>query len=463
MASAVLFHPVVSDAQTAYTRIASFDALSGAGVLPHMELVECSDGWLYGATSSGGANGSGCIYRISKSGGGLAPIFNFPVGNSASGRLIELGDGTLCGTTGGSSSDAGMIYKVNKDGSGFTVLHAFPAFTNDGGKPTGGVVAGTKGYLYGVTFGGGISGNGTTNKGTVFRLKTDGGSYSILHSFGDTNDAASPIAAPCLGSDGVLYGATQAGGSNGMGAVFRMNTDGTGYSVLRHFGGPPSDGQLPLCQLMEGGDGFLYGTTHLGGSNSLGTIFKLAKGVSGTSYTVLRHLNSGSEGHRPWAGLVQGTNGLLYGTARYGGAGGYGTVFRLAADGTEYTVLHAFPNDANDGSQPLAALLQASDGNFYGSTHYGKNFEFTGTLFKLSLVLPGNVIITSITPASGSYLLSFAGGVPGQNYQVLATTNQLTQNWVQIGSAMALTDGTFQFTDSMATNYPSRFYRSRQP
>ena len=447
-----------SQAQTNYQRILSFGPLLQSGSWPRGQILEASDGWLYGTTYGGGTNGTGTLFKISKTGVGFTRLHSFTDGYFPCGGLVEANDGTLCGTTSsGGVNNSGTVFKLNKDGSGFTLLHVFPSSTGDGAQPAAGLTSGKGGVLYGTTFGG-----GATNRGTVFSLNPDGSGYTNLHNFTGTNgaDGSYPFANLCQGLDGAVYGTTQAGGSNDLGTVFKLNPNGTGYAILHHFSGRSVDGRLPLGGLVQGSDGLLYGTTSYGGTNDLGTVFKL--GTNGGSYAVLRSFTGYPLEYQPFAGLVQGAGGVLYGTTRFGGSNDGGTVFKLGTDGGGYAVLHSFSGMGGDGSQPLAALSLGTDGALYGSTYWGGDYATNGvggTLFRLFSSYP-QIVITSIIPDSSGFLISFAGGAAGRAYQIQATTNQSGHSWQTIGSSTAAIDGTFRFFDSTGSNIASRFYRS---
>src|SRR5262249_44174424 len=143
-----------------------------------------------------------------------------------------------------------------------------------------------------------------------------------------------------------------------------------GYQVLHNFGSVVADGKNPQAGLVEGTDGFLYGTTFFGGSNDLGTVFKLKK--DGTSYSILRHFSPiGADGASPDTALLQGRDGVLYGTTFFGGNSDAGTVFKINTNGTGYSVLLRFSGLASDGQNPDAALSQGSDSALYGTTYSG--------------------------------------------------------------------------------------------
>ena len=221
-------------------------------------------------------------------------------------------------------------------------------------------------------------------------------SYQILHTFTiNTGDGAQPFAGLIQGSDGNFYGTTGNGGTNNVGTVFRMDTSGH-VTVLHSF--VTTDGMFPKASLVQGTDGWLYGTTSdrgtlptPGGAAGVGTVFKIK--TDGTSFTNLHTFgqsdgNSGIDGWGPMAGLVQGSDGDFYGTTSLGGAlGGQGTVFKITSTGT-FTRLHTFTNP--EGRTPVAPLIQASDGNFYGTTTEGGTAGFNtavhGTIFKICLL-----------------------------------------------------------------------------
>ena len=209
------------------------------------------------------------------------------------GRLLEGSDGALYGTTAYSFAPVdvgGVAFRVNKNGSGYQVLHRF-GDAGDGWGLFGGLVEASGGVLYGATYSGGSNGSGT-----VFRMSRDGSGYGILLHFGANAGEGRNPGELMLASDGVLYGTTRYGGAftnaagDGLGTVFKLNQDGSGYSVIHHFGSVPSDGANPVSALVEGSDGRLYGTTEFGGSNSLGTVFRL--NTDGSDYAVLRNLGA---------------------------------------------------------------------------------------------------------------------------------------------------------------------------
>lgn len=249
-----------------------------------------------------------------------------------------------------------------------------------GSDPRGAPIEGSDGALYGTTFYGGGPG-----MGVVYKLSKDGSGYKILHSFSNQSaDGQYPAAGLIEASDHALYGTTQGGGAAGVGTVFRLERDGSGYVELHSFSAMDGDGQAPIAELVEARDGVLYGTTPSGGSKGGGVVFKLNK--DGTGHTVLHSFGTmPDDGTEPAAALVDASDGALYGTTRGGGAEGGGTVFRLTKDGTQYAVLHSLGGgfvDSADGRIPVG-LIEGSDGILYGTTYAG-GISDAGTIFKVN-------------------------------------------------------------------------------
>jgi uncharacterized repeat protein (TIGR03803 family) len=204
-------------------------------------------------------------------------------------------------------------------------------------------------------------------------------SFSLLYSFTGNRDGFSPSSL-IQGTDGRLYGTAPFGGTNYDGIVFAVNPNGTGFTAIYSFTWG-NDGGAPQGGLIQGTDGRLYGTTQRAGANGAGTVF--AVNPDGTGFTTLCSFASGSNNNRyPYASLVQGTDGRLYGTTYQGGANGYGTVYAVTTDGTSFTTLYSFANGA-DGSYPQSNLIQGSDGRLYG-TASGGGANGNGTVFAIN-------------------------------------------------------------------------------
>jgi uncharacterized repeat protein (TIGR03803 family) len=346
-------------------------------------LVLGPDGWLYGTTSSGGhACGSGCgfgaIYKIRTDKTGFTLIHRFAGSDGAlpDAALLLVGN-TLYGTTyWWGTFNAGTLFKVGTDGLGFEVLHQFGDRTSDGANPVGPLTMGDDGYLYGTTYVG-----GTSNVGTVFRMKPDKTGYQVLHNFTGVgvNGGANPWTG--LVRQGTsLYGTTNAGGEHDLGTIFTLTTSGTGHAVLHAFDG--SDGEYPVGGLVADASSFLYGTTSSGGSGRGGTIFKIS--TSGAGFDVLHEFGlNPNDGSAPRGTLALYGPQTLFGTTMFGGLSGRGTVFTLHTDGTGFGYAWQFGAVA-DGVHPRASVIADAAGTLYGTTQNGGSVEDGGVIFKLS-------------------------------------------------------------------------------
>lgn len=396
-ALAVIFLVTESFAAAAYRKLYDFSSR------PAGSLVQGADGALYGTVSDGAPEGAlGAIFRIERDGTGFTVLRRF-TGEGGDGALPSCGlvaarDGRLYGVTsvGGDLSDParplgrGIVFGVNPDGSGYTVLKAFRG--DDGGQPLAALIEGSDGVLYGTTGDGGARGGGT-----IFRINRDGTGFRSLKSFTYSPDGSQPWAALTEGSDGVLYGTTVMGGSNSAGTIFKINRDGSGFSIVYSF--TESSGNQPRSRVIQGLDGALFGTTYMGGPvgfsqgamfRSRGSVFRINR--DGSGFRVLKSFNETSgEAMAPEAGLTQAPNGVLYGTCSYGGSDeNGGVIFSLNPDGTGYSVVKTFRRDADGsgGINPKADLLLANNGVLYGTTSYGgipvTGLQNCGVLFALA-------------------------------------------------------------------------------
>jgi uncharacterized repeat protein (TIGR03803 family) len=358
---------MVSSQAQVLTTLHSFNEADG---WRPVRMFQSTDGNFYGVTAAGGAGGSnfGTVFKMTNA-GALTTLHSF---NQADGwspaALIKGTDGNFYGTTasgGPGGSNYGTIFKMTPTGV-LTTLHAFNQA--DGWQP-GGMFQNTDGNFYGVTASGGPGGS---NYGTIFKM-TPAGALTTLHSFNQA-DGWSP-AALIKGTDGNFYGTTASGGPGGSnyGTIFKMTPTGV-LTTLHAFN--QADGWQP-GGMFQNTDGNFYGVTASGGpgGSSYGTIFKMTP----TGALTTLHAFDQTDGWNP-AALFKGTDGNFYGTTVGGGAGGgnFGTIFEMTPADV-LTTLHIF--DQADGSQP-GGMFQSTDGNFYGVTAAGGAGGY-GTAFKL--------------------------------------------------------------------------------
>jgi uncharacterized repeat protein (TIGR03803 family) len=368
---------VLSLSAQTLTTLHSFDGKDGSS--PLAGLVQATNGDLYG-TTDGVAHGCGTVFKITPTGTLTSLlIFKKKDGCYPYAGLVQATNGGLYGTTvAGTACNYGTVFKVTQSGKLMT-LHSFCG--EDGAYPYAGLVQDAAGNLYGTT----EMGGSYDYYGTVFKI-TPSGTVTTLYSFENGTDGANPYAGVVQATDGNLFGTTESGGANGAGTVFKITPSGT-FTMLYTFCSKSGckDGGSPRAGLVQATDGNLYGTT-VGGNvyNGDGTVFKIT--ASGKLTTL--HSFDGTDGASPYAGLVQATDGNLYGTTDFGGAncvsdGGCGTVFKITPKG-KLTTLHSF--DGTDGADPYAGLVQYTDGNLYGTTATGGSYG-RGTVFSLSVGL----------------------------------------------------------------------------
>lgn len=281
--------------------------------------------------------------------GGILPYGDVILGN----------DGNFYGTTECGGNHWGTVFKLQLDGS-ITYLHMFTGL--DGLEPRGSLVQDSNGDLYGTTFLGGS----TKNSGNIFKIDLNTESYSIIYTFQGESDGKNPAAGVLLGSDGYLYGTTASGGANNAGTVYKINHDGTNFTVLHAFAESSSDGITPWGGLVTDNNGFVYGTTSRGGKDQYGTIFMVA--MDGTKYRILHNFGHKirADGLNPLAGLaIDPATNILYGLTYLGGRYGNGTFFSInpTNPAATYNSMYSFRSVT-----PNAKLTLADDGNFYTNT-----------------------------------------------------------------------------------------------
>jgi uncharacterized repeat protein (TIGR03803 family) len=419
-----------------YSPLHIFSAATGS-VAP---LTQGADGTLYGVSVYGGVSGSlgfGTVFKVQPDGSGFGIIYSFTNGTDGSGPaagLIVSGN-TLYGTAeNGGSGGHGTVFKVNTDGSGFVTIYSFTANTHgtnsDGANPVASLV------LSGNTLYGTASAGGSANSyGTIFKVNTDGTGFTNLHTFGlaGAGDPAYPLAGMVL-TGSTLYGTTEGGGTNGYGTVFKIDISGTGFATVHTFpatvSGTNSDGSRPEAGVVLSG-GILYGTTSSGG-RGYGTVFSLNTVDSG--FTNLYNFTNGVDGSTPLAALAL-SEGTLYGTASSGGTNspGWGTVFKLNTDGTGFTNLYEFAQ-GKGGTRPMAGLLLAGS-TLYGTTpDTGTGGVNSGTVFKLNTDGSGYTVLDNggdgaqpqgglVLSGDSFYGTTSAGGSAGEGIVFKMDTN----------------------------------------
>jgi len=404
-------------AQTPHT-LYVFDLTNGGS--PYAKLVQATDGNLYGTTNQGGANNGGTVFRVSPT-GAVTTIYNFCAlalcadGKAPNAGLIQATNGNLYGTTwlGGNyegycPNGCGTVFKISPAG-GLTTLHSFGAI-NDGFNPfLAGLIQGTNGNFYGTTSA------SITGFGTVFEISSSG-TLTTIHTFDDT-DGSFPLGGLVQAADGYFYGTTEVGGANTVGTVFKMTATGglvTIYTFCSQTG--CSDGKSPLAGLVQATDANLYGATYEGGTvDSGGTLFKITTGGALTTLCRFCLQSSCPGGGNPRGGLLQATDGNFYGTTLDFGTGGYGTVFRLS-EGLAPFVLLSPP------SGKVGAVIKILGQDFTGTT----SVSFNGTAATFTVRSGGYISATVPSGATTGYVSVVTPGGTLKSNQEFRVKPQIT-------------------------------------
>jgi uncharacterized repeat protein (TIGR03803 family) len=432
------------------TILHSFDYATGDGAVPRDSLVADST-HIYGMTYSGGGpqgdgSGGGVIFKSKMDGSDYTILHRFGGyevndGSYPWGSLVLSGS-TLYGMTQMGSSgeqNMGTIFRIGTDGSNYAVLHSFGDGTipHDGARPLGSLIL-SGSTLYGMTNDGGAGsacyGYSCWAGGTVFKIDTDGTDYSVLHSFHDgtvDNDGCWPEGSLVL-SGSTLYGFNWGCGVDYHGTVFKIDTDGTDYSILHRFmdGTVENDGSRPYGSPMLSGS-TLYGVTFAGGGDTggHGTIFRL--NTDGSDYTILHSVDgdpvSGTSNPRGSLVLYEST---LYGmtddqnTYSNSEEDRVGSIYKIGTTGADFTILHKFGDGTveNDGARPTGSLI-LSGSTFYGMTQYGGEQD-SGTIFSLSL--PD--VPTGVTAAPGNALATVSFTAPEEKDENPITSYTVTSS-----------------------------------
>jgi uncharacterized repeat protein (TIGR03803 family) len=431
MAAFCIIVVIAAPSQTFQT-LATFNGANGSQ--PAGPLIQGSDGNFYGTTFTGGTAGLGTVFQITPQ-GTLTTLYNFGTAASYPGNGLVLGnDGLFYGTAeeGAMGNEGGSVFTITPSGA-LTTLYDFTC-TSTGcpdGAGAGALVQGTDGNFYGTT---GLG--GANNSGTFFSI-TAAGQFTKLYDF-----CSGCYSGPLIqGSDGNFYGTSVFGGQFGEGMVYQITPAGV-LTELYSFclGQGCVNGWNPYAGLVQGTDGNFYGSTSAGGLHNAGTVFRITpSGQLTTLYNFCSVMEKGfcADGSRPTNALIQATDGNFYGVTEEGGTGtfgaclhskaGCGTIFRLTPSGV-LTTLYNFcsASACADGSLPDDgnALLEASDGTFYGTTPSSGFSGVDGVVFSFSL----NVALApTFSPAS----LSF-----GNRAVDSSTTRSVTIKNVNTGSAV---------------------------
>jgi len=371
-------------AQT-YQNLYDFSCSGILGCFPDTDqLAQGKDGNLYGTTSSGGSYGVGTIFMVTPSGTYTDLVeFNGKNGSQPSSGLTLASDGNFYGGAFfGGKYGFGTLFRFTPP-STLKVLHSFSA-SSDGWSPTAPPIEAKDGNLYGLTY-----------PGTTYSVTLPAGKYELLSSSTPGKPGSDRL---LLASDGNLYGNTQNGGNSNVGTVFQMTTPKGAITPIYQFSGSPG-GASPSGALVEETDGYLYGTTSVGGVNNTGEVFKMT--LSGNmvfEYSFDSLINgTNTDGAYP-TGVTAGFFGYLYGVNFHGGTDGAGTLFEIT-ESESFTPLFDFTGGGPvDGGAPYTTLLRHTNGSYYGLTFLGgagngNFYSLTPPNPLISLIIEGPVFV----------------------------------------------------------------------
>lgn len=372
---------------------------------PDGVIAQGRDGNLYSACAFGGTFNDGAVFRITPQ-GSLSVLYDFTSYNGSSGLTLGTG-GDFFGTAiYGGPLTHGTIFKITPAGK-LTVLYEFTG-QDDDKFPSAPPIEAADGNFYGTTNGA----EGDISAGTVYSMRPSG-KERVVFRFAGFKGGTDPVDPLVQGNDGNFYGTAAGGGAYGgcgwgCGTVFTVTAKGV-ETVLHNFDHKSDDGNSPDAPLIQANDGNFYGTASYGGIDEVGTVFRIT--ASG-KFTLLHTFQGGvDDGAGPWRGLVQATDGNLYGVTAAGGVSSYGTIYRITPAGL-YSVVYNFEAPA---VSPSATLIQHTNGKLYGTTSGidASGFRINyGTFLSVDLGLEPFV---SLQPTSGK-----AGqlvGILGQGFK----------------------------------------------
>jgi uncharacterized repeat protein (TIGR03803 family) len=438
-----LLSVIADPALTPGVTLTPFHTFTGAsdGSYP-VGLTADGLGHFYGVQQFGGKHGYGSMVKFTPATRSFSVLYSFTNGVDGADPWTPLvlgSDGTFYGTSwDGGEYDSGAIFSLSPAGR-FKHLYTFTG-QDDGGNSQGRLVEGPNHLFYGTTSWGG---SGGTN-GTIFTVDASG-DYHVIHRFDSVNGAA-PQCGLLLASDGNLYGTTSLGGTNNAGTIFRITPGGT-FSSLFSFNS--ANGANPSDNLVQGLDGKLYGSAYRGGAYGLGTIFSIT--TNGAFQLLLSF--DGTNGASPYAGLFAGRDGNLYGLTVGGGTYDEdGLICEITPDGA-FVIVARF--DGLKGMHPYAPLVRGDDGDLYGITYEGG--YGCGVMFRLSFASTPRPTLQCVPQDNGQLALEWSA-VAGRAYQVQSTANLSQGIWTPAGAPITATNLVLKATNVLPRT-GQEFYR----
>ncbi len=376
---------------TTNTYTKRYDFVYADGANPNGSLIQASDGYLYGMTKLGGANGNGALFQYQVSSNTYIKKYDFVYADGATpfGSLVQASNGILYGLTyeGGATSN-GVLFEYDRTTNTYTKKFDFDG--PNGVQPYGSMMQASNGKLYGMTI------NGGDGYGVLFEYNPSTSTFMKKLSFNSSPEGGSPYGNLLRASNGNFYGLTYIGGANGVGVLFEYNPSTSAYTVKYDFN--TASGGNPGGSLIQATNGNLYGLASSGGANDNGTLFEY--NISTNNLTNKFDFNYDVSGAYPQGSLLQASNGKLYGLTKNGGANGPGVLFEYDLSTNTYTDKYDF--DGTNGRYPYGALIQASNGKLYGMTSEGGANNY-GVIFEYDTPTNTYTKIYNFDDVNGSY------------------------------------------------------------
>jgi uncharacterized repeat protein (TIGR03803 family) len=432
------------------------------GYRPNAGLTLGPDKAFYGTTDKGGQYGKGTIFRMTHE-GVFTTLYSFTGTNDGGPSISQLalaGDHNLYGVAGtGGAANHGCIFRLSLGGTLPTVmnLHSFNSTETGFQSAYGPLTQANDGALYGI-----IPSGGSNFVGLVYQITTNG-VYTPIYSFKGHQDGAACIAPLIQGRDRLLYGTAQQGGQYsgvmnylGYGSVFGLTN--SGQLIISYDFTNGIDGANPVGGLVEGPDGYFYGSTSVGGTNGFGTLFRMdSKGALSTVHT----FTDITEGEHPIASLVLATDGYFYGLTQGNTTNNTGYLFRLSTN-ADFTVLYTMHQTNGNYALGRAPLVQGTNGLLYGTTAYGGPGN-SGTIFSVNVSSSAPLSIISATYSNHTFTVTCDAN-PGSSYQVLYSDDLRRTNWTRLGNPVLATNSTLAIGISVpVTNFQGFYKMIQQP
>jgi uncharacterized repeat protein (TIGR03803 family) len=360
-----------------YTKKMDFTGTNGNS--PRGSLVRASNGKLYGMTNQGGANNFGIIFEYDPATDSFTRKHDFDGSNGRNpfGDLVQASNGRLYGLTyQGGAYNEGVIFEFNPANDSFYRRMDFDG-TSNGRNPFGSFIQSTDGLLYAVTYQGGAN-----NYGVLFTYDPVNNTYSKKQDFDAVNTGSNPYSRLTEGPNGNLYSMTYLGGSDNLGTIYEYDIANNLIKKKVDFKGV-SNGRNPYGSLALASNGRFYGQTPFGGANSAGVIFEFDPATD--SFIKRIDVEGNLQGRSPFGTLVQASNGMMYAMTYLGGINKAGVLFEFDPAKGTYLKKIDFSN-AIDGGNPYGSLVMTRSFKLYGMTYQGGSYN-GGTIFEYDPVL----------------------------------------------------------------------------